>query len=283
MTKNSHPGTSRPVLSVVSAAELAAAELAAAQVARGAEAYRSALPAANALPVHALITVNIDVPKALSTAIRALPAVLALRAEVVRELPHFDIRNIDELETYTLATAHAYAMRVGSSAASEETLAALREQCLTLACTLYSDAVALASRGLIDAAKVSKPDARATHQRLALKLLGLTSLLRLNWDAIACRTAVQLSELGQAESLAAQLLRALGSKQLALATAAEQAQQRQRHFTLFVRAYTQVRRAIAYLRCERDADRIAPSLYRARGNRPPRPRPRDSSAGVEAH
>ena len=44
--------------------------------------------------------------------------------------------------------------------------------------------------------------------------------------------------------------------------AAESAEQRDRAFTLFIRCYDQIRRAILFLRWEQDdADTIAPSLY----------------------
>jgi hypothetical protein len=66
---------------------------------------------------------------------------------------------------------------------------------------------------------------------------------------------------------------AVGSREEAPANVAEVAQQRQRNFTLFVKAYDEVRRAVSFLRWkEGDLDRIAPSLYSGRGNSNVRPK-----------
>jgi hypothetical protein len=66
-------------------------------------------------------------------------------------------------------------------------------------------------------------------------------------------------------------LRAIGEKEQAPAVVADASARRARAFTLFVRAYDQVRRAVTYLRWEDDdADLIAPSLYRGRGAAKPK-------------
>jgi hypothetical protein len=58
---------------------------------------------------------------------------------------------------------------------------------------------------------------------------------------------------------------AIGSREQAPAAIDEASNNRQRAFTLLLTAYSQVRRAITYLRWnEGDADSIAPSLYAAR-------------------
>jgi hypothetical protein len=228
------------------------------------EAYENALPAANALSVEELIAVNIDVPTSVTTAIGALPEILALRASVAKDLPNFDIKWFDQLETYTRATGHAHALYMGS-AAPPEAILALNEQGVTLRDLLYSDAVALSNRGIINGEKLVEFKANVGYKNLAFDLLGLSAVLRGNWSLISTKTAIQVSELDTAESIGEQLVSALGTRERAPATAAEQAQLRQRSFTLFVRAYDQVRRAVSFLRWdENDVDRIAPSLYAGR-------------------
>jgi hypothetical protein len=57
----------------------------------------------------------------------------------------------------------------------------------------------------------------------------------------------------------------------------QKADQRQRNFTLLMRAYTQVRRAIGYVRFEHgDADRIAPPP-------PPKAKRRPRGPAVSSH
>ena len=63
------------------------------------EAFQKALAAAQALPQDELITINIDLPTAVTTAVGALPQILALRDRVVAELPKFDISHFDQLKT----------------------------------------------------------------------------------------------------------------------------------------------------------------------------------------
>jgi hypothetical protein len=228
------------------------------------DAYDNAQPAAKALNVEDLISVNIDLPTAVTTAVGALPEILALRDQVVKDLPNFDIKNFDLLETYTRATGHAHALYMGASAAPEAILA-LNEQGITLRDLLYSDATALATRGIISGDKLGDFKANVGYKNLAFDLLGLASVLRLNWDKIASKTAIQPSELDTAESIGEQLVSALGAREQAPAAAAEQAQQRQRNFTLFAKAYDQVRRAVSFLHWDQDdVERIAPSLYAGR-------------------
>jgi hypothetical protein len=228
------------------------------------DAYENAQPAAKALQVEELIAVNIDVPTAVTTAVGALPEILALRAEVAKDLPNFDIKWFDQLETYTLATGHAHALYMGTSA-PPEAIVALNERGVTLRDLLYSDAVALSTRGIISGDKLGDFKANVGYKNLAFDLLGLAAVLRGNWDKISGKAAIQLSELDTAESIGEQLVTALGAREQAPAVAAEQAQQRQRNFTLFAKAYDQVRRAVNFLRWDQDdIERIAPSLYAGR-------------------
>src|SRR6476620_1161954 len=83
------------------------------------DAYERALPAAQALPVGELITINIDVPTAVTTVIGKLPQLRRFRDAIAETLPKFELANLDQLETYTLATAHAHALYLSSSAPPE--------------------------------------------------------------------------------------------------------------------------------------------------------------------
>jgi hypothetical protein len=228
------------------------------------EAYELALPASQALSADALIAVNIDVPTAMTTVIGKLPQILALRAQVAKRLPEFDIANFDLLSTYTFATGHAQALFAAASA-PPEALVTLNEQGIVLRDLLYSDAVALSNRGLINGDKLSGFKANVGYKNLAFDLLGLAALLRGSWDAIASKTALQLSELDQADDIGEKLMAAVAVREQGPTIAATQSAQRQRNFTLFANAYDQVRRAITFLRwTEDDVDEIAPSLYAGR-------------------
>lgn len=228
-------------------------------------AYEATLAASQALDSDALIAVNIDVPTAITTSLGRLPQIMTFREQVSKVLIDFDLTNFDKLETYTQATGHARALYSAASA-SPEALTALNEKGIVLRDTLYSDAVALANRGLISGDKISTFKANVGYKNLAFDLLGLAALLRGSLDAIASKTAIQASELDAAELIGEQIVNAVAVREQAPVVAATQAQQRQRNFTLFANAYDQVRRAISYLRWNQDdVDQIAPSLYAGRG------------------
>jgi hypothetical protein len=231
------------------------------------DAFERALPAALALAPSALIPVNIDIPTAVTTAIGKLSALQALRDRIVRELPSFDISSFDQLETYVLATAHAHALYLAASA-PPEALATLTEEGWRVRDTLHSDAVALSNRGLINGDRLTKLKTAVGYKNLAFDLVGLAALLRASWDQIAGKTALQLTELDRAEVLGEQLIKALSVREKSPAIATEVSQQRQRVFTLFVRAYDQVRRAVSFLHWnEGVVEELAPSLYAGRGAR----------------
>src|SRR5882724_5821912 len=67
------------------------------------EAYQRAAPSAEALRAEELITINIDVPTAVTTAVGALPQIMTFRDKAAA-LSGFDVSTFDQLETYTMAT-----------------------------------------------------------------------------------------------------------------------------------------------------------------------------------
>jgi hypothetical protein len=138
------------------------------------------MPTAQALPVSELITINIDVPTAVTTVIGKLAQSRSFRDAMVKALPTFDLANIDQLETYTLATAHAHAVYLSSSA-PPEALVKLTADAQTLRDTLYSDAIALANRGLVSGARLSEFKGSVGYKNVAFDLLGPTALLRAAW------------------------------------------------------------------------------------------------------
>jgi hypothetical protein len=231
-----------------------------------ADAFARVLPVAMALDSRELAAVNIDIPNAVTLVLGKLPGIVALRPSIQEQLT-FDIRFVDHLETFVLATAHAHALCIAAAARSES-IDGLAGRAGALRDLLYSDAEALAKRGLVSRARLRQLRTSSGYKNLAFDLLGLSVVLRESWPIIHGKTAIELSDLAQAERLGEALLNAIGRRERAPAVASALARQRQRVFTLFFRAYDQVRRAVCYLRWnERDADRIAPSLYVRRRKR----------------
>jgi hypothetical protein len=243
------------------------------------EAYERAAPAAQALRAEDLVTINIDVPSAVTTAVGALPQIMPYRDKAAA-LPGFDVSAFDQLETYTFATGVAHTLYMGASAGPAE-LVKLNEQAMGLRNVLYADAVALATRGLISGDRIGEFKANIGYKNLAFDLMALSGVIRQNWDKIVGKTAITLGDLDQADLLCDQIVSAVGTKEQAPVVAAESSIQRQRHFTLFVNAYDQVRRAISFLRWdEDDLESIAPSLYAGRGGRGKTDNPQPTPAPV---
>ncbi len=193
-----------------------------------------------------------------------MPQILAQRDRVKDELPKFDLSHFDQLEQFALAAAHAHGNLLAASS-PPEALLELNTKGMAMRDMLYTDAVALAGRGLISGDRIGDFKANVGYKNVTYDLIGLASLLKQNWDRISSRTGIQASELDAAEALAGQLISALSAREQTPAIVADVAVQRQRNFTLFAQAYDQVRRAISYLRWDNeDLERIAPSLYGGR-------------------
>ena len=78
--------------------------------------------------------------------------------------------------------------------------------------------------------------------------MSLAILLRNRWEQVSSRCAVTLEELDRAEVLSDKLTLAVGYCDRVPELLKLAGEQRQRAYTLFIRAYTEVRDAVVYLR-----------------------------------
>ncbi len=249
------------------------------------DAYEKTLPTALALEEGTLLPVNVDLPSAVNTAVGSLPRILALRDTVKEELPKFDLSNFDLLEQFALASAHAHGQYLSASA-PPAALLKLNEQAIATRDMLYNDAHALAGRGLINGDRLGEFKSNVGYKNVTYDLIGLAALLKQYWPTIAGKTAIQMSELDEAEALAGKLISALSTREQTPNLVADVAAQRQRNFTLFAQAYNEVRRALSYLRWNNDdLERVAPSLYGGRTSKQkddPSPHPSPSPSPTPA-
>ncbi|WP_437838407.1 hypothetical protein [Sorangium sp. So ce1153] len=235
---------------------------------QAAAAFDKAAPEMDALEGHALLPINIDIPRAVSQVLGVLPGLLALRPLIAERLPTHDVGLVDRLETYALAAWYAHLAWL-SSGGAQNGLKPLLEEAVPLRANLLGDAEALARRGLVDAETVADIRAGNGHMDTANDLVALSALFSGSWSEIAGKTAATEEEVRRAGELGPQLLAALGVREHGAAPGpTDAADKRARAFTLFVNAYDQTRRAVAYLRWnEDDLETIAPSLYKGRGGR----------------
>jgi hypothetical protein len=209
--------------------------------------------------------VNIDILIGVTTVLGVLPKLRLLRSQLA-ELKGFDLARFDRLEPYARALGHTHTLLLRSSPTPE--IAQLADQAVELRELLLTDATALAKRGLVDGNALEGLKGAVGYRNLAFDLGALSNLIRQAWGNVQGKSAVQESELNLARTLADRLLTAVGLRQFEAPVQSEAALTRAQAFTLFVKAYDQVRRAVSYLRWdEGDANEFAPSLYERRNTK----------------
>ncbi|HEY5956530.1 MAG TPA: hypothetical protein VIV60_08260 [Polyangiaceae bacterium] len=238
------------------------------------EAFELARPEMLLLKESQLLPVNLQPIAAVSIVRGALPGLLAMRSTIEEEFRKFDATVLDRIERYAFALTHAQAVYQSVTKRSK-TLSKLSKDAVRLRERFLQDLQALVQRGQVDKSRLSKLKGAHGHRNIASDLLILMTVLRECWPDIVGKTAVTRDELEQAELLCNQLVAAIGMRQQVPTLAVDAAADRQRAFTLFMRAYDQIRRAVVFLRWETgDIDSIAPSLYaKSHNSRKGRPEP----------
>lgn len=240
----------------------------AAQVApkQAAAAFASIQPELAMVTPEEIPRITIDIGRAVSVALGALPHLRALRPAIEKELPKHPVALLDKLETYALGAWYAHLLAAPPAGGGTPVKELLKEA-TPLRESLLIAAEALAHRGLVDAARVAEIRSGKGYIDLAGDLVALSALFLESWDRVSEKTAIVLGEVERAAVLGPDLLAALGERSQPLGPQAEDAADRRlRAFALFLRAYGACRRAVAYLRwAEGDADTIAPSLFKGRG------------------
>jgi hypothetical protein len=223
-------------------------------------------PALLALPRNEVQVVNLDVKQVVVTALGVWPKVRALEASL-RALPNFDVRCFEEFEERAFALMQAQAEFLAVTE-PELNLEALVERAVEAREQLIADLYSLTAHGLIR----RDPKRFAVRQRgylgVAEDLGMLVHLFREHWPHIENKTPLSEQELHELDLLHARLMTAIGLRAHQAKNEKRAASLRARAFTLFMRAYDEVRRAVIYLRWHSDdADTIIRSLYEKRGRK----------------
>ncbi len=217
--------------------------------------------------LHSRNSMAVDIPSASVTTQGAYAQVVALRPEIIERLPKFDIALVDKLETYALAMFCAH-MDYRAAMDPPAELAALVEKAIEKRAILLADVNTLIAYGILAPDVTSDLLGVVGYKNVMTDLGTLASVLRANADKVAGRTSVKATELAEAEDLVAKLGKTVGVRELSPQAVAQVTRHRQAAFTLFMKAYEEVRSAILYLRHhEGDGDSIMPSLFAGRGGR----------------
>lgn len=229
-------------------------------------AFRRHLPDLIALQPEEVIQLNLGVRTLVSTILGALPRIRDLRDEAA-DLKGVDVALFDKLESLALALSHADTL-CSIAPASAGQLPALIEQALPIRSRLRSVAESLIGYGLIESNGLDGYIGRIGYRNIADDLHLLSSLLKAHWSDIEGKCPTPYEELELAASLSARILREAGSRKRSPDEVARAADLRARAYTLLLRSYDTVRRAMAFLRWqEGDANEIAPSPYAGRNRK----------------
>jgi hypothetical protein len=244
----------------------AAGNTGAARPSKSAWAHRELASERAALDPSHLQPANRDIGRVIVAVLGAIPALKTLRSAIVEALPGFDIARFDRLESYALSLAHAQAEYL-KAPATRRRPTELARQARRWRDELLGAVQCLAARGLVPEPNAPMLERRRAYGPLALGVLALAAFLDEHWPAITGKTAFERSDLSEATEVARRLLQATAVPRRRPERRAERTV-RDQAFTLLTRAYADARRAVRYLRWhERDADCVAPSLYRRTGRR----------------
>ncbi len=233
-------------------------------------------PEMAALDVEQLLPVKLDLSGAVATVLGALPEMQALRAQIVKELPLFDVERFDRLKDYALALGYAHA-RYLSATQPPDDLDELATEVVETRERLLAEVKALVQHGIVSDPRLAQLKGAKGYKNVATDLMILTNALREVWPRVEGKIFTTASDLDGALKAASRLLRVVDLRERAPAQVADAMDQRTRAFTLLAIVYEDARRAVAYLRAAAgDADSIAPSLY------PGRPRPRKAPTESQA-
>lgn len=250
----------------------------------------------DAIPKKELRHQNLDAVSALITVRGVLPRLLTLRPQIQEHLPTFDLTQLDRLELYARALQGAHCRCAALKARNREP-AALMAQGIALRRQLVSDLRALVQRGIIAPEQLKGLRGQRGYKQVAADLLLLATLFEGYAPSIAGKCAITRDELARAEELCDSLTSAFAYRGEPDEREGYASDQCERAFTLFFRAYSQVRRAVQYLRFDQgDADTFVPPLcgkrkgWHKHGNtepeneagRAPSPFAPSPSSGVEA-
>ena len=240
----------------------------------GRESFEATAAERDALADSDVLKPNADVLAAASTANSAMPAVRSLRGAITGLVSlTYDLTRYDKLQVYIWALQYAQALYVAASRPTGP-VPEMAARAAKLREILLSDINALIKRGLIDGKRLDDLRGGVGFRNNAFDLQVMAIILRERWEVIRSRTAIQESELEEAETLGNNLSNAVDGREHTPASVVKATSDRARAFTLFHRSYEEAHRLATFVRWyEGDADTLVPSIYNGRGTGAPKGEP----------
>lgn len=217
-----------------------------------------------ALNVNELSPMNVDVVSASSIAQGVAERAMSFR-ERMAKLPEFEVRNVDRLLDYAKAAWFVYVtnLPVQESTSTNE----LTQEVANLRGKLLMWAAPLVGAGIFEQAAIDRIKEGTGAKDAPSDLVALVGLYRSRWDDVKGICAVTDEDLQRGSRIGPELFARLSRRDFSnLGAASDGSLRVRRAWTLLDRAYTQCRRAVAFLRAaEDDVDTLLPSLRRNMG------------------
>jgi hypothetical protein len=229
------------------------------------QAYERILPEALALDSALVQVVNLDINNtviiAMAAAKRLPPFDAALRA-----LSGFPGERLDLFGDYTLALYSAH-LRYCYAISPLEKLPQLNETATRWRDILLAEAKSLVARQYLKEELLKELAGNHGYRNVAHDIAGLAHIFKVSWNDIKDYTGIKQAQIEEVDKLALKLTGAVAQREQSPEQVEAATDIRNRMFTLFSRAYDEVRRGMEYLRWHNDdANEIVPSLYSGRNN-----------------
>jgi hypothetical protein len=144
----------------------------------------------------------------------------ALREQLVKQLPLFDIARFDKLEDYALALAFAQSKYLFATQPPDD-LEPLSEQNAKYRERLLAEVTAMSHHGLVSSAQLANLKGANGKKNVATDVWVLSDLLLENWDTLQGRTLSTREDVQKANDTATRVLEIIGLREQGPAIIAE--------------------------------------------------------------
>lgn len=229
-------------------------------------AYNVTAEERRALPPDEVMALNLDPFAVTSTVLGAMQAINALRPAAAK-LDGFDITHFDRAPKYALALRHCntlYLMATTGPKALEQRA----QEAYDWREKMRAESNTYVLHGVMNEERLKEYSGQKGYRNVSSDLLIQVAAFKEVWPQIESKSFLKRSQLDQIAELASEIDRLVGLREMTPQSVEQSADDRARAFTLLMRSWNQIRRAVNYLRAdEGDADSIAPSLFTTRKRR----------------
>ena len=214
-----------------------------------------------------LIPVNVDPDSSAGIALGCLPHIKPLTAQLEHEFRQFKPALFERLADCAWCLRHTNILYLAATC-DEGCPPEVFAQGQYLRRLLANEAKLLASRGLLQAARLRGLTMLNGYSSLAMDLAILVNVYRDAWPTLDGKCAVPRRELEEAEGLSERFVWVASRREKTPQNVAKAVDTRQRAFSLLYLNYERLRSWVTCLRWLRgDADAFMPSLFVKRGSR----------------